>query len=107
MLACSMSWGRRNRWRRLSATARRPRRKWRSRWSIGSRSSLKQFTTLNVHLMKRQLQLSVLGLVAFAPTLVLAQQPDAAAPAAPLKSDDPSVQALLDTKPSTPADLLN
>lgn len=56
--------------------------------------------------MKRALHAFVVAATVWSPMFALAQQPDAAAPAAPLTSDDPAVQALLDTKPSSPDDLM-
>ena len=43
----------------------------------------------------------------FSQPSAVAQQPDPAAPAAPTTSDNPSVQALLDSKPTSPDDLFN
>lgn len=62
--------------------------------------------------MKRQLvtAIFVVSSLLIAPTFVAAQQPAAAADAPQedlTKSDDPAVQALLDTRPTTPVDLLN
>lgn len=57
--------------------------------------------------MNRALHAFVVAATLGSATFALAQQPDAAAPAAPTTSDNPSVQALLDSKPSSPDDLFN